>query len=130
VVTKLGDEDRGSIPDMSREGISSLLHRVQTGPEAHPACCPVDIEVSFPVGKVATYLHLEPRLRKSGAIPPLTPTSSWRCALLKVRHMSNVAHKNRVSETGSISDIRRASDVEPNLKGPVTGLIFLAEPSA
>jgi len=56
-------------------GIFSLDHSVQTGSGAHQASCPMGTgDLSRRRGrgaKLTTHLHLVPRLRKRGAIPPL-----------------------------------------------------------
>jgi hypothetical protein len=81
-----GLDDRCSrIRFPARPGNFSLHHRVQTGSGAHLA--------SYPMGtgafslwqsgrdvKLTTHLHLVPRSRMRGAIPPLPNTSSWRGA--------------------------------------------------
>jgi hypothetical protein len=54
-----------------------------TGPGSHPASYPMDIGSSFPEGssghsmKLATQLHLVPKLRMRGVIPSLPHTSLW-----------------------------------------------------
>jgi hypothetical protein len=69
----------------------SLLHHVQTGSGAHPASYPMDTRGSFPGDKTAkawiwpTHLHLVPRSRTFGAMPPLPNTSSRRGVQLKHR---------------------------------------------
>jgi hypothetical protein len=69
--------DRGSgVRFPAGSGNFSLHYRIQNGSEAHPA--------SYPKGtrgvKLTTHLHLVPRSRMHGAIPPLPNTSSWRGA--------------------------------------------------
>jgi hypothetical protein len=65
----------GSSP--GRAGNFSLHHRVQTGSGAHPASYPMGTRDSFPGGwsgrgvNLTTHLHLVPRSRMRGAIPPL-----------------------------------------------------------
>jgi len=44
----------------------SLRYRVQPGTGAHPASCPKRVP-----GALTTHLHLVPRLRMHGAIPPI-----------------------------------------------------------
>jgi hypothetical protein len=70
-------DDRGSIPGRSMI-LFSLSHRVQTGPGAHLASYEVGNGGSVPEGKAAgawsrplTHLHLAPRLKTCGAMPPL-----------------------------------------------------------
>jgi hypothetical protein len=59
-------------------GNFSLHHRVQTGSGAHPASYPVGTRGFSPGSKAAggvkliTHLHLMPRSRMRGAIPPLS----------------------------------------------------------
>jgi hypothetical protein len=54
-----------------------LHHRIQTGSGAHPASYPMGTRGSFLGGKAAgactltTHLHIVPRSRMRGAIPPL-----------------------------------------------------------
>jgi hypothetical protein len=50
----------------------SLHHHVQTGSGAHPASYRMDTRGSFPGGKATSYLHLVPRSRMRGSIPPLS----------------------------------------------------------
>jgi len=45
-------DDRGSIPDMGSERVSSLRHRVQTGSGAHPASYPMGTGRDFAGCKV------------------------------------------------------------------------------
>ena len=52
----------------------SLFQRVMTTPGAHPASYVQDSRVAG--SKLTTHRHLEPKLRMSGAIPPLPQTSS------------------------------------------------------
>jgi hypothetical protein len=47
------------------------LHRVQTSSGAHPASYPMGTRGSFPGMKLTTHIHLVPRSRLRGAIPPL-----------------------------------------------------------
>jgi hypothetical protein len=65
-------------------GNFSLHHRVQKGSGAHPASYPMGTRDSFlgikRPGREAAHLHLMPRSRMHGAIPPLPNTSSWRGA--------------------------------------------------
>jgi hypothetical protein len=57
-------------------GNFSLRHRVQTGSGAHPASNPMGNRGCFPGSKaivplITTHLHLAPRLKMGGVIPPL-----------------------------------------------------------
>jgi hypothetical protein len=67
-------------------GNFSLHHRVQTGSGTHAASCPMSTWGSFAGGKAAgawnptTQLHLVPRSRMRGTIPPFPSTLSWRGA--------------------------------------------------
>jgi hypothetical protein len=64
----------------------SLRHRIQTGSGTHSASSPKDIGGCFLGEKAAgaviltTYLHLAPRLRMRGVIPPLPHAPSRRGA--------------------------------------------------
>jgi hypothetical protein len=58
-------------------GNFSLHHHIQNGSGAHPASYPMGTRGSFPGGKsgryvkLTTHLHLVPKSRIRGAIPPL-----------------------------------------------------------
>jgi len=66
----------------------SLRHQVQTASWANPTSYPMSTGSSIPWGKAAggvkltTYLHLVPRLRMRGALPPL-PKYVMRWCLIK-----------------------------------------------
>jgi hypothetical protein len=72
-----GLDDRSSrVRFLAGAGSFSLHHRVQNGSRTHPASHPMGARDSFPGGKAAemkltTHLHLVPRSRMRGAIPPL-----------------------------------------------------------
>jgi hypothetical protein len=69
-------DNRSSIP--TGTGNFPLRQRVQTGSGAHPASYPVGAGGNTAGGvKLTTRLHLTPRLRMCGAIPPLPHTSPW-----------------------------------------------------
>jgi hypothetical protein len=75
-----GWDDRGSIPDRG----------VQTGSEAHPASYTTNTRGSYTGDEViGARLHLVPRLRKRGAIPPLTQYVTMAWSLFK--HRGNFA---------------------------------------
>jgi hypothetical protein len=70
-------------------GNFSFHHRVQTGSGAHPAFYPIGTGGSFPGGvKLTTYLHLVPRSRMRGAIPPLPQYVFMAWCLVKRRDNS------------------------------------------
>jgi hypothetical protein len=73
-----GGEEKNSQPPAGEGnvGVFSPSHRLKTGSRAHIAFSPMG------TGGEAEHSHLVPRLRISGAIPPLPTTSSWRAALL------------------------------------------------
>jgi hypothetical protein len=86
-----GLDDRGSrVQFPAGTGNFSLHHRVQNGSGAHPASYPTGTRV-FPWEKsgrdvkLTTHLHLVPRPRIRGAIPPLPTTPPWRGTQLKYR---------------------------------------------
>lgn len=58
----------------------SCLQKYRTGSEAHPALCSMDTERCFTVDragvKFKSHVHLVPRLRMNGAVPPLLRTPS------------------------------------------------------
>jgi hypothetical protein len=77
-----GLDDRGSrVRFTAGAGNFSLHHRVQNGSGAHPA--------SYPMGtrgvKLTTHLHLVPRSRMCGAIPPLPQYAFMASCLVKHR---------------------------------------------
>jgi hypothetical protein len=61
----------------------SLLHSIQSGSGTHPASCPMNNWGSFSrdkvtrIMKLATHLHLLPRIRILAAVPPLPYTYLW-----------------------------------------------------
>jgi hypothetical protein len=71
-------------------GNVSLHHRVQTGSGAHPASYPMSTKGSFPQCKAAggvkltTHLHLVPRPRMCGPIPPLLQYASMAWYSFKI----------------------------------------------
>jgi hypothetical protein len=71
-----GLDDRGSrVWFLAGAGNFSLHHRIQNGSGAHPASYSMGIRGSFPGVKrpgvkLTTHLHLVPKSRMSGAIPP------------------------------------------------------------
>jgi hypothetical protein len=75
-------DDRGiSVRFPTKAGNNSLLYSVQIGPGTHPASYTMDTVGSFPRGKAGvveptTHLHLMPRVKTRGAIPPVPHTSS------------------------------------------------------
>jgi hypothetical protein len=72
----------------------SLLHCVQTVPEARPTSCSRDTgAVSSGVKRLRSEAGHSPpcsvEVKNGEDIPPLPPTSSWRCAWL-IKHRDNV----------------------------------------
>jgi hypothetical protein len=77
IATRLRPDDRSSrVRFPAGAGKFSLHHRVQ---RAQPASYTMGTWESSDQGvKLTTHLHLVPRPRMRGAIPPLPNTSSWR----------------------------------------------------
>jgi hypothetical protein len=75
----------------ARAGNFSLHHRVQTGSGAQPASYPMGTRGSFSGGrngrgvKLTTHLHLVPRSRMRGAIPPLPQSAFMVWCLVKAQ---------------------------------------------
>jgi hypothetical protein len=77
--------ERGSIPGRGSDGLFSLLHRVHTDSAAHLACYPMNtggggaltLWVKQLGREADNLLHLVPRIRMRGGIPPLPHIYSW-----------------------------------------------------
>jgi hypothetical protein len=67
-------------------GNFSLHHRVQNGSGAHSASCPMGTGALSLGVKLTTHLHLVPRSRVGGAIPPLPQYIFMAWCLVKHRN--------------------------------------------
>jgi hypothetical protein len=91
IATGYGLVDRDSgVLFPSGAGNLSLLHSVQTGSGFHPASYPEDTGGFFPGlkrpgMKLTAHLHLVPRSRKRGAVPPLAQYVFMAWCLIKHR---------------------------------------------
>jgi hypothetical protein len=88
------DESKIRFPAGARD--FSLLHSIQTGSEVHTASCPIGTGGSSAGHKKAGKWtdHSPPssdEIKKSGSVPPLPHTSSWRGSQLIKLHVPAVS---------------------------------------
>jgi hypothetical protein len=86
IVTRLRAGRSGSRVRFPAGRLGIFLFTTASRPALGPTHPPIDTRGSFPGGKAAedmkltNHLHLVPRSRMRGAIPPLPNTSLWRGA--------------------------------------------------